>query len=150
MSTHLGAIGEDVQFNWAAAGELAAELRSTAGVLEYQVGERRRIAVGAREQWEGVFAGQFDGRVGICTGDAQRFAAAMCQAAAKLEELARLARQEQQRREQARAWVEQQESEGWLERNILDPLFGEDDLPPPPPPVEPPRIAIAAAPSARE
>ncbi len=150
MSGPLGAIGEDVQFNWAAAEELAAELRSTAGVLEYQIGERRRLATGARQQWQGVFAEQFDGRVGICAGDARRFTAAMRQAAEQLEELARLARQEQQRREQARAWVAQQESEGWLERNILDPLFGEDDLPPPPPPVEPPRIAIAAAPSARQ
>ncbi len=133
----------------AAAGELAAELRSTAAVLEYQIGERRGLGAAARARWEGVFAEQFDGRAAICTRDAQRFAAGMRRAADQLDELARLAREEQQRRVQAREWVASQQREGWFERNIRDPLFGEDDLPPPPPPVDPPRIAIAAAPSAR-
>ncbi len=133
--------------NWTPAGELAAEPRSTAGVLEYQIGERRRLGAGARAQWEGVFAEQYDGRTNICTGDAQRFADGMRRAADQLEELARLAREVQQRRERAREWVAAQQHEGWFERNFLDPLC---DLPPPPPPVDPPRIAIAAAPSARD
>ena len=78
----LGAIHEDVRFNWAAAADLAAELRACAAVLDEQVPQR------------------------------------------------------------------QQDSEGWLERNLLDPIFGEDDLPPPPPAVQAPRIAVAGPPAA--
>lgn len=136
----LGAYREDVVFNWEAAASLVAELRSLATVLDWQVGERRRIAGGARKHWTGVYGDQFDGRIGICTGDAGQFATSMRDAANKLEELARLAREEQQRREQARAWVEQNDR-NWFERNVWDPVFGED-VPEPPPPKDPPRIPI--------
>jgi uncharacterized protein YukE len=137
----LGAFEEDVRFGWAEATALAAELRSTAGSLEGQIGERNSIKGPAREAWRGKYAQEFDGRVGICTGDAGRLAEALREAADGLDELARLAREEQERREYAREWDANNDDGGFLD-GVGDFVFGEDDLPPPPPPVEPPRIAI--------
>jgi hypothetical protein len=138
----LGPIHEDVRFDWAKAADLADELRSSATVLEYQVGERNRVHVPAREEWLGRYADQFDGRVTTCTGDAGRLAEAMREAARQLDEMARLAREEQNRREQAREWERNNDDGGFLD-GVGDFLFGEDDLPPPPPPIEPPSIPIA-------
>jgi hypothetical protein len=145
----LGAIHEDVRFDWGKASELASELRSTAGVLEGQVGERNRIKTPAREHWEGRYAGEFDGRVATCTGDASRFASSMRQAAQQLDEMARLAREEQDRREQAREWERNNDDGGFLD-SVGDFVFGEDDVPPPPPPVEPPSIDFVESPGSRE
>lgn len=89
---------DPLRFNWTAANALVAKLRSTATELDKQVGERKQIGAGARKQWEGSYAQQFDERLGTCTGDAQRFVTSMRQAANDREELARLAHQEQQRR----------------------------------------------------
>ncbi len=144
----LGAYKEDVQFNWTGAADLAAELRSTARLLEGQVWERKRIGDRARKQWEGGFAYQFDGRASTCVSDAQRFVTTMSIAADKLDELARLAREEQQRRERAREWAVQQERKNWFEREVVDRFFSDGDVPPPPPPVEPPRIPIGEVASA--
>lgn len=44
----LGAIHEDVRFDWLKAGDLATELRLAAGELEFQVGERDRIRATVR------------------------------------------------------------------------------------------------------
>lgn len=143
----LGAYQENVQFNWCGAAVLAAELRATATLLDWQVGERRRIAGGARAKWEGAYGGQFDGRVVTCTGDATRFATSMRDAADMLDELARLAREEQDRRVAARAWVAKQNSGGgFLGLGHVTDAIGDwvsgDDMPPPPPPVEPPTIPV--------
>ncbi|HEY8526723.1 MAG TPA: hypothetical protein VIL48_17265 [Acidimicrobiales bacterium] len=145
----LGAIHEDVRFDWGKASELAAELRATAGELDDQVTERNNIKTPAREHWEGRYAHEFDDRVSTCTSDASRFASSMREAARQLDELARLAREEQNRREQAREW-ERNNDDGGFWDSIGDFFFGEDDLPPPPPPVEPPTISIAESPGARE
>jgi hypothetical protein len=79
----------------------------------------------------------------ICTGDAQRLATALREAADQVDELARLAREEQNRREKARQWQQEQDNEGVLEK-IGDFVFGEDDLPPVPGPVTPPTFTSAA------
>jgi hypothetical protein len=137
----LGAYEVDVVFDWAKATELAAELRTTATMLEFQVGERGRIKATPLEHWQGVYRGKFEGRVGICTSDASGFVTAMRDAATKLDELARLAREEQNRRVAAREWVANNDDGGVLD-SIGDFFTGEDDLPPPPPPVRPPSIGI--------
>lgn len=143
----LGAINENVQFNWDAAAQLAAELRATADTLDGQVGPRTSQASSARKVWDGVYAQQFDGRVKTCTGDATRLAASMRRAATDLDTLARLAREEQQRREYAREWVANHDDSGFLD-NVGDFFFGEDDLPPPRPPIEPPQIPVYDTPPA--
>lgn len=127
-------------FNWAAADSLVAEFRSTATELDKQIGERKQIGAQARKQWEGSYAQQFDERMGICTGDAQRLADAMRQAADGLQELIDAARQEQQRRKQAQEWVRHHNDRNLLEK-AHDWAFGEDG-PPPSKPVDPPNIKI--------
>jgi uncharacterized protein YukE len=139
----LRGIAEDVPFAWSAATRLAAELRATAAACEGQIPRRNTIAGQAATEWRGLYARQFGDRMGICTGDAQRLATALRQAAGQVDELARLAREEQNRREKAREWQRAQENESVLEE-IGDFLFGEDDLPPIPDPVTPPTFTTAA------
>ena len=140
----LGVIDEAVRFAFQAAASLATELRSAAGQLEDQVGQRRRQATAARAEWRGTYGDQFDARVATGAGDAVRFATAMRRAADQLDERAARARAEEQRRAQAREWKEGQDSESLLNQTT-DFLFGEDDLPPPPAP-DPQRRLVTEAP----
>ncbi|WP_433824949.1 hypothetical protein ACQP2E_22720 [Actinoplanes sp. CA-015351] len=133
----LRGISEDVPFDWDAATRLAAQLRDGADDCEGVIPRRTSAATVATQEWRGVYARQFATRMGICVTDAQRLAAAMRQAASQVDELARLAREEQARREKAREWQRQQDEESVLNK-IGDFLFGEDDLPPVPEPITPP------------
>jgi uncharacterized protein YukE len=139
----LRGIAEDVPFAWSAATRLAAELRAAADTCEGQISRRTTIAGQAATEWRGLYARQFSDRMRICTGDAQRLALALRQAADQVDELARLAREEQDRREKARQWQAEQDDEGLLEK-VGDFIFGEDDLPPIPDPVTPPTFTTPA------
>ncbi|GAA4602737.1 hypothetical protein GCM10023107_61430 [Actinoplanes octamycinicus] len=141
----LRGISEDVPFDWDAADRLATQLRSAADACEGQISRRTSLASHASQEWRGVYGRQFGGRMDICTGDARRLATAMRTAANQVDELARLAREEQDRREKARAWAAEQEDESFLEK-VGDFFLGEDedDLPPIPPPVTPPHYTVAA------
>ena len=143
----LRGISEDVPFAWSAAADLAAELRAAAAACESQVPRRTTLAQTAAAEWRGRYAREFDGRMRICTTDAQRLATAMRDAANQVDELARLAREEQNRREQAREWQRRQEEEDVLDK-LGDFIFGEDDLPPIPDPVTPPTFTSPAPVSA--
>lgn len=139
----LRGIAEDVPFAFEAASRLATELRATADSCEGQIPRRNTMAGQATKEWRGLYARQFGDRMGICTGDAQRLATALRQAANQVDELSRLARAEQDRREKARQWQREQEDESVLEQ-IGDFVFGEDDLPPVPDPIEPPVFTTPA------
>ena len=146
--TNLGAVDEDVRFDWVAADDLSAKLRSTATVLDEQGGTRTTSHDTARASWQGRYAVEFDDRVSTCKGDASRFATSMRNAADDVDELARLAREEQDRRIAAREWIASQNDDdgglfggvpvlGDVEDAIGDGLdavgdfvFGEDDVPP--------------------
>ncbi|MGH3937224.1 MAG: hypothetical protein ACRDTG_01100 [Pseudonocardiaceae bacterium] len=141
--TDLGAIHEDVVFNWNAARRLSAQFRAVATTLEGQISQRNTLADQALREWRGAYAEQFRVRMNTCTGDAQRFAASMHLAANQLDELAELARAEQSRRERARQWVQDQENESFLNK-VGDAIFGEDDKPPVPGPIQPPRYTQQA------
>ena len=116
-------ISEDVPFDADAATRLAAQLRSSADECEGVIPRRTSVATLATEEWRGVYARQFATRMGLCVTDAQRLATAMRQAAIQVDELARLAREDQDRREKAREWQRRQEDEGVLDK-IGDFLFG--------------------------
>ncbi len=137
MGDNLAGIEQDVPFDWAAAERLAAELRSTASTLSSQIPSRNSFAHGALEEWRGVFSREFAGRMRTCSGDATRLSSAMEVAANQVDELARLAREEQDRREAAREWKREQDNEGILEK-VGEFFTGDDDKPPVPPPVQPP------------
>lgn len=93
--TNLGAVDEDVRFDWVAADDLSAKLRSTAPVLDEQVGARTTSHGTARTVWPGRSAVEFDDRVSVFTVDASRFA-----------------REEQDRRVAAREWIASQNDDG--------------------------------------
>ncbi|WP_306214865.1 hypothetical protein [Actinoplanes sp. RD1] len=139
----LQGIAEDVPFAWAAATGLARALRAAADECEGQISGRSQLAGQAKTEWRGLYARQFDDRMRICTEDARRLAGALRQAANQVDELARLAREEQDRRLKARQWQREQEDEGFLEKGY-EFLFGEDDLPPIPDPVTPPAYTSPA------
>jgi hypothetical protein len=147
----LGAIEEDVKFDWATATKLSSELRAAATELDGQIPHRNAIADTAKQEWRGVYAGKFTGRMAICTGDASRLATALRLAAKELDELAQLAHEEQHRRELARAWKVKHDA--WKEhqkhRGVFETVgdfFGGDDEPKPPvgPPKTVPTYTIAA------
>ena len=125
-------------FDWDGATRLAAELRAAATTLDGQIPDRDSYAQDALRDWRGEFAGQFGGRMQTCTGDAGRLSDAMRLAANQVDELARLAREEQDRREAAREWKREHDNKGFLDK-ASDFVFGDDDVPPIPPPVQPPR-----------
>jgi hypothetical protein len=61
-----------------------------------------------------------------CTNDASRLSAAMEKAAHQVDELARLAREEQERREKAREWKRERDNEGFLDQ--VGDFFGSGGL----------------------
>ena len=134
---NLGAIHEDVRFDQAAARRLSAELRAAADLLIGQIGHRNASAQQARHDWRGTYAGRFDQRLRICTADSRRLADALRLAANQVDELARLASEEQDRRERARDWERKQRDQNFFE-DMKEFVLGDDDKPPIPPPVEPP------------
>jgi hypothetical protein len=147
------AIGMDVVFDHPGAADLAERFRVTASALERQAGVARALpAQAARGEWRGSYADQFDQRLRQCCADGLALAAALRHAAAGLEELSVAARQEQRRREQARAWEQRHSPHGLaaIVDNVSDFVFGEDDIPPPPPPAPQPRfLATACGPRSR-
>jgi len=146
MGDELAGIEEDLRFNWDGAARLERELRSTATTLDTQIPRRNGYASDAREEWRGLYSRQFVGRMRICSSDARRLSSAMELAANQVKELAEAARREQDRREQAREWKEEQDNESLLNKG-KDFLFGEDDKPPVPPPEPPPRFVTPATPA---
>jgi uncharacterized protein YukE len=146
---------EPIVFDQGAADDLAARLRATARMLRSQISRRNGVASEARVDWKGAYERKFGERMRVMATDSERLAAAMDEAADQVDELARLAEEEQRRREAARAW--KVEHDAWEreqeDRNLFEKgmdLLGGDDEPKPPnlTPTDPPRIPIPAPPQA--
>jgi uncharacterized protein YukE len=135
---------KDLDFPWALAKQLSAEFRRAAGEIDGQIPRRNSMATHAKEDWRGTYARKFDGHMEICTGDAAKLAAALEKAAATLDELAQLAREEQERRDIAQAWKvehdawEREQSNDGLLENAWDGIAGDDEPKPPDLPVKTP------------
>jgi len=143
---------EPIRFDFDAAALLCTRLRANAELLRTQVTHRNGLADGARRDWCGAYEMKFGARMLVCATDAERLAHAMDTAVTQVEELERLARQEQDRRTAARAW--KVEHDAWQreqdEQNALqdfgDWLGGGDDGPEPPDltPAEEPGLPIVS------
>lgn len=150
----LGAYDEPVRLDWDAARDLASELRGTAGVLDDQERRRRDLHPGARGEWRGQYAEQFDERARTCGRDALSFAVALRTAADLVDQLVADAAAERDRRQQAQAWKDRQDQESLWNAYVVD-LWKEDDPPPPPPihprhlPVEAPAMPVERGPGVR-
>ncbi|HEV7805725.1 MAG TPA: hypothetical protein VGO80_07905 [Solirubrobacteraceae bacterium] len=141
---------EPITFDFDAADGLAAQLRATASFLRAQAPHRNGLADAARTDWRGAYEVKFGERMQVCTRDAQRLADAMIRAADQVKELARLAREEQDRRTQAAEWKvehdawEREQADRNLGERIVD-LFGDDEPEPPTgTPADPPHFPITA------
>lgn len=106
---------DPVPFDFEAARDLAAKLKSSAQLVsEQQLPRRRQVAATARKDWQGTYADIFDTRMKQCTDDADRLAKAMVDAAAKVEALAKAAEEEQRRIDRANEYLV--EHAAWRER----------------------------------
>ncbi len=137
---NLGNYQEPVPFNQAAADSLVGELLATARVLGRDISDREQFSRRARQSWEGPHAQQFDGRNRICAGDARRFETALRAAVQAIEQLARLATEEERRRAAVRAGIQQ-----WHAACLQADAYQQPRPPwqryvPQTPPIEPPRI----------
>jgi uncharacterized protein YukE len=153
--TDLGPIEEDVRFAWGPATALAAQLRTTAHMLDARVPRMRSAAHHATEDWHGAHRRKFDRHMEICTGDAAKFVTALQEAAEMLDQLAQLAHNEQNRREVARAWkIEHDEWErnhdGGIGGFLHDTLLGSGEPKPPEEPEIHPHPLVAASPPSGE
>jgi hypothetical protein len=152
----LGPIEEDVPFAWDAASKLKHAFLRTAEALEEQIPRRSSYGHHAKHDWQGRYAKVFDGDMSVTTGDAGRIAAELRHCAQMLGELAQLAREEQHRREIARAWKVKHDA--WkadhadddLIDDIGDLLGGDDEPKPPDLPEIKPHPRVAEAPPTRD
>jgi uncharacterized protein YukE len=135
----------DIQFDAAAAEQLASEFDAMADLLESQSGDRPALAADARASWEGALDGRFADRVATCVADGQRLADAMRRAAQGVRELAAHVAEENRRRAHARAYEQEQDDKAWWQRagnNIADFFTGRDPVPAPPPAPSPPTTEV--------
>ena len=144
---------EPIVFDFGAAERLIAQFRAAASELRAQISQRNGLAGHARAAWRGAYEVKFEDRMRVCARDAERLAAAMDTAANEVQELTRLAHDEQNRRTAARAWKvrhdawqHDQDHRSLWDKGV-DTVFGDDEPKPPNlTPARPPTIPIAAPP----
>jgi uncharacterized protein YukE len=142
MSLHAG---DAIRFDFDAAARLSSLLRSTAQELTDQTGWRRSWADRALQEWRGLFANRFGVRMSLCYQGAEALAQSLRTAAEQLDRMAEQARDEQRRRDAARAWFEQQNSMNFLERawDSFDDWLTGPDVPPSFEAGTPPRVTVS-------
>lgn len=146
MGDDLGAVDEDVPFDWDGADRLATQFDTTATTIDDQ--RKTRIDAGnhALIDWTGPYAVEFVGRQNTGDSDAAEIAGALRQAAEQVRAMKRLARDEQNRRIKAREYIkafeENERNENFGDK-AHDFFFGEDFDPPPkpPPPISEPSLS---------
>jgi hypothetical protein len=153
---NLGTYETDVDFAWQAASRLKHSFLRAASELEDQIPRRHAYAEHAMRDWRGRYAQEFESEhMAATAGDARRLAAECRRCADMLEELAQLAREENERRKLARAW--EAEHKAWereqAHRNLIeavgDGLFGDDEPKPPDLPETKPHPRVAQDPGIR-
>ena len=138
MADDLGAIEEDVPFDWDGADRLVTRFEATATKIEDQRGSRTSAGQHALIDWAGPHSTEFTGRQAQGDTDAVEIASALRTAAERVRALKRAAQEEQDRRVKAREYMvakaENDENESLLNKG-KDFLTGEDfEMPPKPPP----------------
>jgi hypothetical protein len=137
VTDDLGAVHEDVPFDWAGADALIAAFESMADEIELKRGDRASAAQGALTDWQGQAVQAFVDRVTVGDADAVELVGPLRDAAEDVRALRRAAQEEQDRREAARAYITAYEENERTEsawNDFTDWLGGEDFEPPPMPP----------------
>ena len=150
---NLGTYETDVEFAWEAASGLKHTFLRAASELENQIPRRNADASHAMRDWRGRYAHEFESEhMAVTARDAHRIAAECRRCAAMLEKLTRLAHEEQQRRELARAWKvkhdawEREQAHRDIFEKLVDGVVGDDEPKPPELPEIRPHPHIAHAP----
>ncbi|MEA2154781.1 MAG: hypothetical protein QOE11_921 [Solirubrobacteraceae bacterium] len=121
----LGPIEADVPFAWDAASRLKHEFERAADELDRQLRTRRHAADHAEQDWHGRYSSVFEHfHMGCTINDGRGIAQELRRCAQMLEQLANLAREENDRRRLARAWKVKHDA--WEQAQKHDNLF--DDL----------------------
>jgi hypothetical protein len=153
----LGPYDVDVPFAWHAASRLKDSFLRAASELEDQISRRHAYAARAMRDWRGRYAEEFEGEhMAVTARDAQRISTECRRCAAMIEQLTQLAREEQQRREIARAWEDEHKAwereqashhgVGGVIADIGDALLGDDEPKPPDLPEIKPHPLVSDAP----
>ncbi|GAB3611628.1 hypothetical protein GCM10027414_37540 [Humibacter ginsengiterrae] len=144
----LGAYKENVKFSDSDAQALISACNTAAGVIDGQKGSMQSARAKGEEQFKGYFSTLFASNGATQVKDAGELSTALRAVATLTGELQKAADAEQQRREKARKWEEDQKHQsglssawGWVEHNV----FGQSDTPPVGPPA-PPLNPVAAKP----
>ncbi len=132
----LGAIDEDVRFDYGAADRLASLCDAAAGVIEGQTGSRASWKSTALTDFRGHFSELFRSNAAVAAGDATELASRLREVATGARLLKSEARKEQQRRDTARQWKQEQDDRNLWDKGV-DAVFGGDDPPVGPPAAEP-------------
>jgi hypothetical protein len=149
VGDELGAIHEDVPFDWGGADTLISAFDTMAQQIDEQRQGRRTAGDGALVDWVGQAVPLFLQRQSVGDADAGELVAALRDAAEDVRALKRAAQEEQDRRVAARAYVtayERNEAEESTWNDITDFFGGEDFEPPPlpPPPTPEPHLSSPA------
>lgn len=147
----LGAIDEDVPFDWDGAAALITAFETMASEIETQRSQRTDAAEHAMVDWLGEAVTQYVQRHNQGDLDAGELVTALRDAAEDVRAMQRAAQEEQDRREAAREYVraleENEENEGFFDK-VGDFFGGEDFEPPPmpPPPTPEPNLTAPTGP----
>ncbi|WP_432477897.1 DUF6531 domain-containing protein [Nocardioides sp. GXQ0305] len=132
----LGAIEEDVRFDYGAADRLASLCDSAAGVIDGQAGSRASWKNTALTEFRGHFSQLFRSNASVAAADAAELADRLREVAGFTRRLKEEAEKEQERRETARQWKQEQDDRNLWDKGV-DAVFGGDDPPVGPPAAEP-------------
>ena len=142
----LGANAEPVPFDFGAASALVEACRTAASSVDGQVGQRWSLVSTGSKEFKGLFSQLFAQNALTAAADATELSSSLRQMADAAQQLADQAKEEQQRRDKAKAWQEEHDSRSGAHK-VWDDLFNSGDDPPFSQPVEPPPVAVAAPPS---
>lgn len=126
MEEPLGAITENVQFDFSISDDLITAFRTAASNIESQEPSRASYVSHAMEDFAGPFSELFRSNANTASADAVELITALRDTANYAEELARLAREENKRRQTARDYFSRHDD--WWEKG-WDWLVGVEDPP---------------------
>ena len=132
----LGAIEEDVPFDFGVASTLATACDNAATAVDGQAGSRASWVTTGLTDFKGHFSELFRTNASVAAGDATELSSRLREVATGVRQLAEEARKEQQRRETARAWKKEHDDRNGFQK-FGDWLTGGDDPPVGPPAAEP-------------
>ena len=123
----LGAIEEDVPFDFGAASALASACDAAASSVDGQAGSRAGFVSTGLTDFTGHFADLFSDNAVTAAGDASELSERLREVASGVRQLSDEAHKEQQRRETARKWKHDHDNRNIFEKG-WDAISGGDDL----------------------